>query len=410
MHLKSACLAILQLLVYFIPAFYLNNAYAQPAENQKVLIDVSGRAGGRRCEAERACLGELQKNRDHIEIRVHDIAIPAGSDLFKAVAVAAKLPWSLPITIVGIDVLQGFDTADTTGRQIENLLARNRGRPAQGFAALLAAEAARTKAGPHNNVLPENRTEPFYISLPGLGALDAAAWPLPAMAVVLGFLDGFNPCAMWVLITFLLVLMQLGSRRRMWAVAGLFIVAETLMYFLILNLWFKLWDFVGMDRVVTPAVGILAIGGGVFFVYEGWKSFGSEMACLVTNMEQRSVIVRRIKTLSSGDFGILAAASVIALAFSVNVIEFACSIGYPQAFTKIVELNRLGFWATEALIGVYTLFYMADDFLVFGLALWSFERLQLSQKYSRWTALGGGLLMLMLGLLMLFRPEALRVI
>jgi hypothetical protein len=247
------------------------------------------------------------------------------------------------------------------------------------------------------------------VKLPFVDVVDAAVWSLPILAITLGFLDGFNPCAMWVLATFLLVLMHIGSRRRMWAVAGLFIVAETVMYFAILNLWFQVWDFVGMDKVITPLVGIVAIGGGLFFLYEWFKSLGTEMACKVVDLERRSRIVSRIKRISSGRFGVLTAAAVIGLAFSVNIIEFACSIGYPQAFTKIVEMNSLGFWSAQAMIGLYTLFYMADDFLVFGLALWGFGKLHLAQKYSRWTALVGGWLMLALGWLLVFHPDKLRL-
>jgi hypothetical protein len=74
-----------------------------------------------------------------------------------------------------------------------------------------------------------------------------------------------------VLVTFLLVLLQIGDRSRMWTIAGLFIVAEAIMYYLILNVWFTTFDFIGLDRIVTPIVGLLAIGGGIFFLYE-WKT------------------------------------------------------------------------------------------------------------------------------------------
>lgn len=398
----SACSLLLRILLLLSPVFFLDAARSQPADSGRVLIEIIVRSGCRHCAAEKAFLDELRKTHAGVEVRIHDIAGPEGSKLFKSVVMTAKLSWSLPITIVGEDLLQGFDTPDTTGRQIENLLARNRGRPIQGFASLLNA--------PRSGMTDISDSEQtLYVHVPGLGALNAAAWPLPAIAVVLGFLDGFNPCAMWVLVTFLLVLMQIGSRRRMCTVAGLFIIAEAVMVFTILNLWFRLWIFVGMDRFVTPAIGLLALGGGLFFLYQGWKSLGTEMACRVIDMERRSRIVQRIKNISVGEFGVITAIGVIALAFSVNIIEFACSIGYPQAFTKIIELNRLDFWTAQALIGIYTLFYMADDFLVFGLALWGFGKLQLTQKYSRWTALCGGLLMVILGGLMLFRPETLRM-
>jgi hypothetical protein len=386
-------------LLAFAALFWAGVAGADEAD--RVLIEVIVRADCPHCQAEKAFLDHLRQRQPDLDIRLYDIATPEGRELFQAVVKKAGLPWSVPITLVGRDLLQGFDAPETTGRRIEQWVGQNRNRAGQGFAAYLAE--------PTGLPPPVPAAEPFLVKLPFLGAVDVAAWSLPALAVTLGFLDGFNPCAMWVLATFLVVLVQIGSRRRMWLVAGLFIVAETIMYFLILNIWFQVWDFVGLDRLVTPLVGVVAMGGGLFFLYEWFKSLGTEMACKVVDLERRSRIVRRIKSVSSGRFGLVSALGIIGLAFSVNVIEFACSIGYPQAFTKIVELNGLGLWATEGLIGLYTLFYMADDFLLFGLALWGFGKLHLTQEYSRWTALIGGLLMLVLGWMLVFWPEALRV-
>ena len=199
----------------------------------------------------------------------------------------------------------------------------------------------------------------------------------------------------------------MGTKRRMWVVAGLFIAAETVMYYLILNVWFTTWDFVGLDRIVTPIVGVLALGGGVFFLYEWYASDGT---CKVVNLEQRSKISGRIRKLATEPFTWVTALGVIGLAFSVNIIEFACSIGIPQAFTKIIELNNLGFWQTQGLMLNYIFFYMIDDFLVFGIALWGFEKLYLTERYAKWSNLLGGVLMLILGALLIFAPQFLRFI
>ena len=86
----------------------------------------------------------------------------------------------------------------------------------------------------------------------------------------------------------------------------------------------------------------------------------------------------------------------------------ACSIGIPQAFTKIVELNQLSWLPTQGLMMLYILAYMIDDFIVFGLALWGAEKLQLTTKYAKWTNLIGGVLMIALGILLIFLPSVLK--
>lgn len=398
----------------FLALGFLSVPAAQAAPGQ-VLIEVLERKDCAHCQAERAYLDDLSRTRDDISVRYYDINTSEGGEIFDQVTEKAGFAKATPITVIGGTLIQGFDAPETTGRRFEYFIEHNRNVAEQGFSAVLAQEGNRTIGTQEGSVCESDGQvclpvhEPVLVRIPLTSVtFDLASWSLPAMAAVIGFVDGFNPCAMWVLVTFLLVLIQMGSRRRMWTVAGLFIVAESVMYYLILNVWFKVWDFVGMDQIVTPVVGAIALGGGAFFLYEWYKSLGTEMACRVIDMEERSKIVRKIKNLASGKFTLMTAAGIIALAFSVNVIEFACSIGYPQTFTKIVELNGLGFWHTQWLMAVYIFFYMIDDLLVFGLALWGFEKIHLTEQYSRWSALIGGVLMLVLGCLLLFYPEVLR--
>lgn len=367
------------------------------AEHQRVLIEVLMRQECPHCEDERAFLEDLAARRDDVELRFHDVATPQGGGLFLAVVRAAGLPYSVPVTIVGTDLVLGFGTAEVHGREIERLVERNLGKPGQGFDALLQRL--------HHSPGEVAGEDGYRAWLPLVGTVDLAGWPLPVLAITLGFLDGFNPCAMWVLVMFLAVLAQIGSRQRMWQLAGLFILAQGLMYWAILSLWYRVWNFVGMDRVVTPLVGLVALGGGLFFLYEWYKSLGTELACRVSDLEQRSRIIARIRALATQRLTWLTAVGVIGLAFSVNVIEFACSVGYPQAFTKIIELNGVGFWPAQFYLMLYTLLYMLDDVLVFGTALWGFGRIGLATRYTRATLLGGGVVMVVLGTVLLYRPS-----
>ena len=94
---------------------------------------------------------------------------------------------------------------------------------------------------------------------------------------------------------------------------------------------------------------------------------------------------------------------------SVNVIEFACSVGIPQTYTKILQINNVAFWQRQLYTFIYIVGYMVDDILVFGLALLSVNKLQLTTKYSRWVNLFGGILMIILGLILLIKPSLLIV-
>lgn len=374
------------------------------------VIEMFTRDDCQHCADEKAWLTELLTTRSDIAVIYHNLKDPVARQRFDRVAELAALSQSTPITFVGGAVVQGFGTPETTGTLILEYLERAKGKKVATLAEYLAGNgnAVVTKGGAvcdeDGCILPDSA---YLVNAPFFGALNVREYSLPAMASILGFIDGFNPCAMWVLVTFLIALVQIGDKRKMWTVAGLFILAETVMYYAILNVWFTTWDFVGLDVWVTPLVGLLAVGSGIFFLYEGITTDGT---CKVTNLEQRKKIHTKIKDIVARPFTIGIAIAVIGLALSVNIIEFACSIGIPQAFTKILQINDLTWLSKQALMLIYIFFYMMDDFIVFGLALWSFDRIHLAQQYSKATNILGGVLMLLLGALLILFPEWLKFV
>jgi hypothetical protein len=175
------------------------------------------------------------------------------------------------------------------------------------------------------------------------------------------------------------------------------------MYYLILNVWFTTWNFIGLDKIVTPIVATIAIGAGIYFMYEYFSVPAG--VCNVTSLKQQQTTKKKIAEIISKPMNWVTALGIIGIAFSVNIIEFACSIGIPQTFTKILEMNNLSWAREQMMMLIYIFFYMVDDFLVFGIALYSFDKIGLTQKYSKICQLIGGILMIILGLILLFKRE-----
>ncbi len=372
-------------------------------------VHVFVREGCRHCADEEAFFADWAST-DGPAVTYHDVADPEARTLFEQLVTLAKLPKATPLTFVNGTVIQGFDDASTTGKALRTLIAAQTGKPdvsPQEAVATGTVTASQGGATCDDDPSVPCAAPSLLVRIPFTSMVfDAATYSLPVLSGILGLIDGFNPCAMWVLVTFVIVLVQIGDRRKMWQVAGLFIVAETVMYYLILNAWFTAWDFIGLDGIITPLVGLVSVGGGLFFLYEGIMTDGT---CKVTNLEQRHRTRLRIQDIAARPFTLLTMVAVVGLALSVNIIEFACSIGIPQAFTKILDLNNLGLLERHGLMLIYIIGYMADDFLVFGIALWGIDRLAITHKYSRVTNVIGGVLMLLLGGLLLLHPEWLEV-
>jgi len=370
-----------------IGAVFFTAPLALATENvtDTVRIEVFERADCGHCIDEKAFLNELQKERGDLILIFHDIDEAKHKSHFKDLTEIEGLPKVTPITIIDSVVLQGFGTANTTGVTIKKLINEAKGKEQLTLDEFMDSGGSKSvlKGGEtcDANEGCEIKGQEILIEIPFLGVVDVAKYSLPALALVLGFVDGFNPCAMWVLVLFLTVLLEVGSRRRMLQMAGIFILAEAIMYYLILNVWMTAWDFVGLDDWITPIVGIIAVSAGIYFLYNFYKA---DTTCKVGNLESKRKTSAKIQHFATVPFTFVTFLGILALAFSVNIIEFACSVGIPQTFTKVLDMNYLSFAGKQIYNAMYILMYMVDDIVIFGIALYSFDKIGLTTaKYTR---------------------------
>jgi glutaredoxin len=331
--------------------------------------------------------------------------------LYDAIAAKHGVPKVTPVTVVGESVIAGFNGPDTTGASIKAAIVR----AAESDIRTLSDHLERAPVqevilggGCSGTSCDAGTSQQYVFNLPWFDLVDLQTFSLTTLSIVLGIIDGFNPCAMWVLVTFLVLLSQAGSRQKMMFLAGLFILAQGVMYNLILNVWYQTWDFIALDEIVTPLVGFIALGGGAFFLYRWWKNRDTALVCDISDIETQAKTTSRFQAVAQQPITIASVFAILTIAFSVNIIEFACSIGIPQAYTKILELNMLSFMERQWYILLFTLGYMLDDVVVFGLAIWGFGKLHAhGQKYAQASLLIGGALMILLSILLIAFPSAL---
>jgi len=376
------------------------------SESVPLVVYMFGRDDCGFCQQQKAFMDEAGIPYEYLNI-VTDSNAKA---LYKEVVEKHELTRVTPITIVGDRVFLGFNSEVTTGKAIMTALATAKNGNIRTIADHLAYAEKQDAlfAGGCSEIGCTEGEVSYIFDLPFIGVVDLKSFSLFSLSLVLGTIDGFNPCAMWVLITFLMLLAQAGSRQKMIFLAGIFILTEAIMYNLILNVWYKTWDFVALDQIVTPLVGFLALGGGVFFLYRWYRSQATVLICDITNIDSQTKTISKLKAIISQPLTITTIGAIIFVAFSVNIIEFACSIGIPQAYTKILDLNMLTFLERQWYILVYIFGFMIDNLIVFGLAIWGFSRLKAhGAKYARASLLIGGVMMVLLGLMLIFVPDAL---
>lgn len=252
--------------------------------------------------------------------------------------------------------------------------------------------------------IPTEKT-PDKIELPILGVISLKNLSLPIITIILGFLDGFNPCAMWTLLFLISLLLGMENKKRRWVLGSVFIATSAFVYFLFMAAWLNLILFIGFIVWVRILIGLVAIAGGGFNL----KSFftNKEGGCEVAGDEKRQAVFEKLKNITQQKKFLIAMGGIILLAFAVNLVELICSAGLPVIFTQILTLSSLAKWQYYLYMALYIFVFMLDDLFVFFAAMITLEATGITTKYSRITKLIGGMLMIAIGLALIFKPELL---
>jgi cytochrome c biogenesis protein CcdA len=115
----------------------------------------------------------------------------------------------------------------------------------------------------------------------------------------------------------------------------------------------------------------------------------------------------RIKSAIEHQSFLLAAAGIFLLGVAVNLVELFCSAGLPVVYTQVLTLSRLPLWQYYAYLALYIFVFMLDDLIVFVVSMLAFQHFGLTTRYKRFSNLVGGLVLLAVGFLLIFRPELL---
>jgi hypothetical protein len=246
-------------------------------------------------------------------------------------------------------------------------------------------------------------TNSDHVTLPLLGEVRWRDWGLPAFTVVVGLVDGFNPCAMWVLLFLLSLLVNLQDRWKILAVAGTFVVISGLAYLAFMAAWLNVFQLIGLLRPVQVILGLIGIAVGTIHVKD-YFAFHKGVSLSIPEGVKPGLYarMRRIvmaETLRSAILG----ASVLAVL--VNVVELLCTAGLPAMYTGILTLQNFPPWQNYAYLLLYITAYMFDDAMMVTLVVVTLGRHKLQERGGRVLKLISGIVILVLGTIMLLRPD-----
>lgn len=347
---------------------------ALPAERPETTLVVFWGVGCPHCEAARPFVESLAREEPGLRVEwVEARADRAGRARLRALAERLRLaPVGVPTFVVGDRAVVGFE----------------RGVTEPALRALVAAGG---------------RDEGAPLRLPFVGAVEPAAVPLPLLTVAIGLLDGVNPCAMYVLVVLLGVLLHAGSRGRVVLYGAVFVAASGIVYVLFMTAWLGLFAVAGLSRGITMALGAALVGMGAInlkdvVLFRRGPSLGIPDAA-------KPGLFRRMRAIAGAASAPAAFAGVVALAFLVNLVELGCTAGLPAVYTRILSLRGdLSPGGRAAYLGLYGLAYVVPLALVVAAFGVTFRRFTLGERTARVLKGVSGVLLVAFGVVFLLWP------
>ena len=386
--MKRIKLLLFAILVLFIPTIihaentYKDNLYdiVGTEKTDTVTIYFFHQTTCPHCRKENLFLDELEEEyKDKLIVRRYEVSDNTNSEYLLKAKERMDIDTSgVPFTVIGDKAYIGY--TESVGIAIEKSL-NNYLTPSSG----------------------EQEEDSHIIKVFGK-EINLSKLSIPVVAIVLGFIDGFNPCAMWVLLFLINMLFNMKNRKKMWLLGFTFLFTSAFVYFLAMlgiSIVLSFTQTIWIRRIIA----VVAIVGGIINL----KSFVEtpKDGCTVVDEKKRKNYFSRIKKFTSEENIFLALIGVIALAASVNLVELACSAGWPMIFTTILDLNNVSIISKIIYMLIYILFYLIDDLVVFVLAMITLKVTGITTKYNKFNHLVGGIIMIIIGLLLIFKPEIL---
>lgn len=417
---------ILKFLIVF--AILLLLPVSAKADEKVINIHLFYGNGCPHCAAEEEFLSDYLKDRTDVKLYKYEVWYDSNnqellSKVQKEMGTTNKN--GVPFTVIGKKTIVGYADG-VTDEQIKDAINYYLNNDYRDYAGEITGKVKKTEVK-EDTTKDESKTEDKKenkiekaddtkdsdqtdenVTVPVLGKINAKKVSLPILAVVLGFVDGFNPCAMWILIFLITMLFNMKDRKKMWILGLTFILTSGIVYLMFMLAWLNLATFISKIAFIRLLIAVIALVVGLINVYKYIDSLKKkDEGCDVVDKKDRKKIMEKIISITHEKKFIIALLGVMVLAASVNIIELMCSIGIPLLFTQILAMNNLSTFSYMIYMFIYIFFFLIDDIVIFVISMVTLKVTGLSTKYTKYSHLVGGIIMLIIGLLLIIKPELL---
>ncbi len=402
-------------LVILLTAFGLNSvALAQnSSELQLPEINFFYSDTCTHCHDEMIFFEKLKVNYPSLQINEYNIADSETADILKDFVqktVSEQYLGLVPITFINDSVIVGFNTEDTTGKNIERHLIED-STDIETITELETCEDSTEVCDIDIDALTGGITDNGHyttlsqVSNLGKFGIDAKTLSLPLLSIVLGFFDGFNVCSLGALLLILSLVLVFKSRKKILLFGGLFLVITGITYAILIFLWFALFELLAPFALFLEiAIGTIGIIGGIWFFRQWlrWRKYGP--TCESTDSPWIQKMTQKVQHAFSGNKSIWAVSiAVILFSFVVTIMEFPCSAVIPVTFAAILASAGTGVFMKGVYLTIFMIFYLLDELIIFLIGLFTLKIWFGGQKITKNLALVQAIVFIILGVFYLRR-------
>jgi cytochrome c biogenesis protein CcdA/thiol-disulfide isomerase/thioredoxin len=401
-------LAILVGLLTYIPGQSAHVVQAQ--EEKPVVVYMFWGDGCPHCAVAKPFFEEMAKKYPQVQLKFYEVwYIPENQQKFQTMATAYGFePSGVPTIFIGDKYWEGYieDMEPMFEEEIKRCVAFGCIDAGAGIIEPLAENAT-------PNPTPNAPTEPSQasndqktIKLPFIGEVSLEHQSLMVSTLLIAFVDGVNPCSIWVLTMLLALTLHTGSRKRVLIIGFVFIAITALVYALFIAGLFTFLTVVSFMTWIQVVVAIVALVFALINIkYYFWYKEGVSLT--IADDKKPGIFKKMRKVLDSSEsiWGMIGA--TIVLAAGVSLVEFSCTAGFPVLWTNMLSAQNVTGTNFILLLILYMFIYQLDELIIFLTAVFTLKATRLEEKHGRILKLIGGVLMFTLAIIMIVKPSLL---
>jgi hypothetical protein len=241
--------------------------------------------------------------------------------------------------------------------------------------------------------------------VPLFGEIDHGDLSLPLFTLIIAGMDSFNPCAFFVLLFLLSLLVHVRSRKRMLLVGGVFVLFSGLVYFLFMAAWLNVFLVIGRLAAITLTGGLVALVIGAINIKD-FLFFKQGVSLVIPEAAKPKLFERMRGLLKAQSLPAMLGGAVV-LAVTANAYELLCTAGFPMVYTRVLTLHQLSPAEYYEYLVLYNVVYVVPLAIIVAVITATLGARKMTEWQGRQLKLLSGLMMAVLGLVLIIEPALL---